>query len=258
MGARIKELLAQGKVVRVFMLGQLCSPKLVEMIGLYGGWDAVWFDIEHVGLSIPAIEECSRAARATGLDSFVRLAATDYATVMRPLEAGAGGVMAAQVRSADEAKNVVTWAKFHPEGLRGVNGSGVDGRYGMLPVADYFQKANADTLVAIQIEHKDAVDDVERIAAVPGVDVLFIGPADLSQSLGLTGDWDHPRLWQAFGRVAEAAKRHGIHWAILPPSPPYARRCVEMGCRLLSVGLDVWAFRKGLQAFETDYGGYAG
>src|SRR5262245_22212889 len=117
MGARIKELLAQGKVVRVFMLGQLCSPKLVEMVGLHGGWDAVWFDLEHVGLTTADVEECARAARVTGLDSFVRLAATDYATVMRPLEAGAGGVMAAQVRSAEETKNVVTWAKFHPLGL---------------------------------------------------------------------------------------------------------------------------------------------
>lgn len=258
MGARIKELLAQGKVVRVFMLGQLCHPKLVEMIGLHGGWDAVWFDLEHVGLTTTDVEECARAARATGLDSFVRLAATDYAAVMRPLEAGAGGIMAAQVRSAEEAKNVVTWAKFHPLGLRGVNGSGVDGRYGMTPAADYFRKANAETLVAIQIEHADAVTDVDRIAAVPGVDLLFIGPADLSQSMGIPGEWEHPRVWQAYERVAEAAARHGIHWAILPLNPSYAERCVQLGCAMLSVGLDVWAVTKGLKAFQSDYGGYFG
>ena len=258
MGARIKELLAQGKVVRVFMLGQLCDPKVVEMIGLHGGWDAVWFDMEHVGLTTADVEECSRAARATGLDTFVRLAPTDYASVMRPLEAGAGGVMAAQVRSAVQARDVITWSKFHPQGLRGVNGTGADGRYGLIPAAEYFRRANAETFVAIQIEHAAAVEDVEQIAAVPDVDVLFIGPADLSQSMGLAGQWDHPRLWEAFGRVADAAKRNGIHWAILPPNPAYAQRCVEMGCRMLSLGIDTVAVLRGLKAYQAEYGGYFG
>src|SRR5205085_9252893 len=130
--------------------------KLVEIIGFEGGFDAVWLDQEHAGISTQQIEEAARAARGVGLDSFVRLAATDYATVMRPLEAGAGGVMAAQVRSAREAADVVRWAKFHPQRLRGVNGTGVDGRYGTLSSADYMHRANVDTLVAIQIEHADA------------------------------------------------------------------------------------------------------
>src|SRR4029077_8948919 len=92
---------------------------------------------DHAGISIAQIEEAARAARGVGLDSFVRLTATDYATVMRPLEAGAGGIMAAQVRSAREAADVVRWAKFHPQGLRGVNGSGVDGRYSTLKPLEY-------------------------------------------------------------------------------------------------------------------------
>src|SRR5436305_14229084 len=103
MGKRLKELLAQGKLVRVFGIGQLCHPKIVEIVGQHGGYDAVWLDQEHVGLTIPQIEEAARAARGVGLDSFVRLYATDYATVMRPLEAGAGGIMAAQGGSAREA-----------------------------------------------------------------------------------------------------------------------------------------------------------
>src|SRR5213594_4119849 len=157
MGARLRELLKQGKLVRVFGVGQLCYPKIIEIIGFHGGYDAVWLDQEHAGISIAQIEDAARAARGVGLDSFVRLTATDYATVMRPLEAGAGGVMAAQVRSAPQAEEIVRWAKFHPEGLRGVNGGGVDGRYGTMPPAEYFKKANADTFIAIQIEHVEAV-----------------------------------------------------------------------------------------------------
>src|SRR5438105_13030651 len=102
MGRRLQELLAQNKLTRVFALGQLCDPKLIEILGMEGGYDAVWLDNEHAGLTIAQIENAARAARGVGLESFVRLAATDYASVMRPLEAGAGGVMAAQVRSARE------------------------------------------------------------------------------------------------------------------------------------------------------------
>src|SRR5207245_3681368 len=137
MGAKLKELLKSGKLVKAFCLGQLCHPKLVELIGLQGGFDAVWFDQEHVGLTLQQIEHACRAARLAGIDSFVRLAPTDYATVMRPLEAGAGGVMAAQVRSARQAEDVVRWSLFHPAGLRGYNGTGVDGRYGTLAPAEY-------------------------------------------------------------------------------------------------------------------------
>jgi 2-keto-3-deoxy-L-rhamnonate aldolase RhmA len=140
-------------------------------------------------------------------------------------------------------------------GLRGYNGTGVDGRYGTLAPAEYMRRANAETFVAIQIEHADAVEDVERIAALKGVDLLFVGPADLSQSLGLPGEWEHPRLWQAIERVARAAREHGIHWAILPISPVWAKRCVELGCLMLSVGIDVWAFQRGLRAFQSEYEG---
>ena len=253
MGGRLKELLANGKLVRVFCLGHLCDPKMVEIIGLHRGYDAVWLDQEHCALTLEQIQQAARAARGSGLDSFVRLAPTDYATVMRPLEAGAGGIMAAQVRSARQTEQILQWAKFHPRGLRGINNSGIDGAYGTIPFADYLRQANAETFVAIQIEHVDALEEVDAIAAVKDVDVLFVGPADLSQSMGLPGEWNHPKLWSALERVAQAANNHGIHWAILPPDPRYARRCVDLGCRMLSLGLDVWAMQKGLKAFQQEY-----
>src|SRR6516164_4290018 len=166
MSARLKSLLQQDKLVRVFCLGQLCSPKLLELIGMHGGYDAVWLDQEHGSLTLDQVEQATGAARACGLETFVRLAPTDYATVMRPLEAGAGGIMAAQVRSARQTEDVVRWSLFHPAGLRGYNGTGVDGRYGTLKPAEYMSRCNAETFVASQIEHDDAVADVERIAAL--------------------------------------------------------------------------------------------
>jgi 4-hydroxy-2-oxoheptanedioate aldolase len=253
MGAHLKALLKQDRVVRVFLLGQLCSPKLAEMVAWQGGFDAVWLDHEHAGLCTAQIEEAARAARGAGLDSFVRLVATDYAAVMRPLEAGAGGIMAAMVRSARQAEEIVTWARFHPRGLRGVNGSGVDGRYGRLSGADYFRQANEETVVGVQIECAEALEEVEKIAAVPDLDFLFVGPADLSQSLGIPCQWEHPRLWQAIERVARASQTHRVPWAILPLGAAHARRCVEMGCRMLSIGVDSWTFTRGLKAVQDDY-----
>lgn len=256
MGRGLKEALSQNRLVRVFGLGQLCDPKFVEIIGFEGGFDAVWLDQEHAGISMAQVEHAARAARGVGLDSFVRLAPTDYATVMRPLEAGAGGIMAAQVRGVQQAQDVMRWSKFHPLGLRGVNGSGVDGRYASLPMRQYMEQANAETFVAIQIEHVDAVHEVEQIAALPGVDVLFIGPADLGQSMGLVGDWNHPRIWEAIERVARAAAAHGVHWAILPPNAPFAERCVSLGCKMLSLGLDTWTIQRGLRAFKKEFEPY--
>jgi 2-keto-3-deoxy-L-rhamnonate aldolase RhmA len=254
MGALLKKMLKEDRVIKAFCLGQLCHPKLVEMVVWHGGFDAIWLDHEHAGLSTAQIEDAARAARGCGLDSFVRLNATDYATVMRALEAGAGGIMASMVKSAGQAEEIVTWAKFHPRGLRGVNGSGADGRFGTLPFADYFRQANAESIVGIQIEHIDAVNDVEQIAAIADIDFLFLGPADLSQSMGIPGQWEHPQLWQAIERVARACRERRLPWGTLPLSPAHAHRTVEMGCRLLALGFDVWTFNLGLQTFTAGYG----
>jgi 2-dehydro-3-deoxyglucarate aldolase/4-hydroxy-2-oxoheptanedioate aldolase len=253
MANRLKELLRQGEEVRVFCLGQLCHPKILELVALQGGYDGIWLDQEHGGLTIEQVEQATRAARASGVETFVRLAPTDYASVMRPLEAGAGGIMAAQVRHSTQAEEVVRWVKFHPRGLRGINNTGIDGRYGKTPLADYLRQANENTFIAIQIENAEAVENVEQIAAVKDVDVLFVGPADLSQSMGLPGQWDHPLHWQALERVARAAQDQGIAWAILPASLAHARRCRDLGCRMFSLGIDVWVVARGIKAFQAEY-----
>ena len=241
------------RLVTVAYLGQFGSPKMVEIIGLGGGYDAVWLDQEHTSITLSDVEHCCRAAKLCRLDCFVRLAPTDYAAVMRPLEAGANGVMAAQIRSAHETENFVRWAKFHPRGIRGANGTGVDGEYGRLPVTEYMQRQNEETFVAVQIENVDALEEVEQIAQVSDLDLMFIGPVDLSQSMGVPGQWDHPQMWEAIERVAQAARANGIHWAILPASISIARRCVDMGCRMLSIGLDVSAVRRGWESYREEY-----
>ncbi|MFQ3591902.1 MAG: aldolase/citrate lyase family protein, partial [Gemmataceae bacterium] len=216
MPGHLQAALRAGRLTKVFALGQFCSPKLVELVAYLGGYDGIWLDQEHVGMTIPQIEDACRAARAARLDTFVRMPATDYAAVMRVLEAGAGGVMASMVRSVREAHDLIRWAKFHPRGERGVNGTGVDGRYGLMSSLDYLAQANETTLLSVQIEHIDALNVIEEIAALEDLDFLFVGPADLSQSLGIPCQWEHPELWRAIERVAAACRTAKRPWAILP------------------------------------------
>jgi 2-keto-3-deoxy-L-rhamnonate aldolase RhmA len=251
---RLKERLKEPNgIVTFFGLGQFISPKWVELVGLHGGYDAVWLDHEHAGISTAQIEQAALAARAVGLDSFVRLYCTDYATIMRPLEAGAGGIMAAQVRSAQEVEQIVKCAKFYPRGCRGMGATGVDADYGALPAPTYLTRANAESFIAIQIEHYDAIHAIDEIAAVADVDLFFIGPFDLAQSYGLPGQVDHPQIMEAVERVARAAAWNQKPWGILPKDAAHARRCVELGCRCMLLGFDAWVLNAGMSAFSRRF-----
>src|ERR1700744_4172388 len=171
----IKDKLSQGEPVRLFGVGQLIGPKLIEIVGLHGGFDGLWLDFEHAGFTMKDVELATLAADAYGLDHFVRLPATDYATIMRSLEAGANGVMVSMVRSPEEAEQAVRWAKFHPRGERGMNGGNRDGKFGLTPIADYARQANERTFVGIQVETAGAIASVAEIARVPDVDLVFVG-----------------------------------------------------------------------------------
>jgi len=249
----LRSLIRAPKPVIAAAIGQFCTPKFVELMAMSGRYNALWLDQEHVGLTTPQIEDACRAARVHRVPTFVRLPATDYASVMRPLEAGADGVMASMVRSVQEAKNLVHWAKFHPQGGRGVNGTGVDGNFGTYPGDKYFQVANERTFLAVQIEHIDALNVVEQIAAIPHIDLLFIGPADLSQSMGLLNQWEHPDMWKAIARVSKAAEAAGTQWGILPRDAEYAKKCLDLGCKLLSIGMDSPIIQKGLKSYWDDW-----
>ena len=254
--ARLKQLLAEGRTVRLFGIGQLIAPKLVEIVGEHGGFDGLWLDAEHAGFGIREVELATMAARAYGMDHFVRLPATDYAAIMRVLEAGAGGVMVSMVHSAAEAERAVRWAKFHPRGERGLNGGNRDGRFGLMPLPEYVARANAETFIGIQIETAGAIDAVEQIAAVPDVDLLFVGPADISQVLGIPGDFENPRCLEVIARIADACRRAGKPWGIVPRGPDYAARMAALGCRMFVLGFDIHAFHAGIRAAKERYAAF--
>lgn len=248
MTRRFKELLAKNELCRIFCTGRLISPVFIDLFGLGGGFDGFWIDQEHVGLTWREIELFTLAARANQLDQFVRMAPTNYAQVTQSLEAGAGGVMAAQIRSAAQAEEFVTWAKFAPRGMRGMNTSGRDADYTHRTQAEFAERANREHFVAIQIETLGALAEVDQIAAIDGVDLLFVGPADLSQSLGVLGQTTHAKVWEAIDAVAAACRKRGKHWGVVPADPAFAERAYDNGCRMISLCTDILAVRRGIDA----------
>lgn len=254
--ATFKQIFAAGRVAKVFSLARIIHPVMVDLFGLAGGYDGFWIDQEHGGLTYEQVLLASVCARANGMDTFVRMAPSNYAQVTQNLEAGAGGALAARIESAAQAEEFVRWAKFAPRGLRGMNTGGRDAHYTHKTQAQFALDANREQLVGIQIETVGALADVEAIAAIDGVDLLFLGPSDLSQALGHLGQLSHPEVWEAVGRIARACRAHGKHWGTVPADPEYADRCVAQGCQLLIIGGDVVSTRRGIAAVQQAYAQY--
>jgi len=251
-----QDLLASDRPVRVFSVSRMIHPVIFDLFGMAGGFDGLWLDQEHGGMTAEQIQIASASARANGLGLFVRMAPTGYAQVTQNLEAGADGVMAARIESAAEAERFVTWCKFAPRGDRGLNSSGFDARYTYTPLAQYVADANRDNFVAIQIETLGALEEVDQIAAIDGVDLLFVGPADMSQALGQIGEVNHEKVWEAIDRVAVACSRYGKPWGTVPAGPDYAARCLDKGCRMLTLANETLAMRRGVDALKDGYAAF--
>jgi 2-dehydro-3-deoxyglucarate aldolase/4-hydroxy-2-oxoheptanedioate aldolase len=190
------------------------------------------------------------------MDHFVRLPATDYATVMRPLEAGAGGVMFSMVRSPADAEQAVRWAKFWPRGERGLNGGNRDGRFGLTPLAEYTAQANAETFIGVQIETAGALASLKDIAAIPDVDLLFVGPSDLSQVLGVTGDFENRKCLDAIENLARVCADAGKPWGVFSRGPEYSTRMQNWGCQLFVLGADLHVAHAGIRSLKERYASF--
>ncbi len=128
-----------------------------------------------------------------------------------------------------------------------MNGGNRDGRYGLTPLPEYVAKANAETFVGLQIETKGAIDAVAELAALPDVDLLFVGPADISQVLGVPGDFENPRCLEIIERIASACRDAGKPWGIVPRGPEYAQRMVGWGCQMFVLAFDIHIVHAGVR-----------
>ncbi len=251
--SRVLSKLRRNEVVSMATLWAVPHWKIVEMMGLTG-FDCLWLEYEHSSFSREQMSQMILAARATDLDVMVRVPRGPYNEVIKPLEAGATGLLWPHCTGAADAHEFVRMARFAPLGWRGMGGS-VDNRYGSVPLADYVAHANTEIFLAVMIERKEAVEEADAIAAIDGLDILYIGPSDLSQSYGVLGQTDHPLIVAAAERVASACGKHGKHWGI--SSRPHAR-WHALGSRLFVVGDEMntlmHGFRRMLEEFEAEVG----
>ena len=249
---RVLAKLRAGKAALVTTVTPYASPKLTEMLGLLD-FDCVWIDMEHQDYSYDQLFDMALGCRASGIDAMARIRKGDYWTYSRPFEAGANGIMVPHCRSGAEAEQIVRYARFAPLGMRGIDGVEASADYGLAPTAEYMAHANRETFVCVQIEDREAVDDVEAIAAVEGVDILFVGPADLSQSYGIPLQTQAPVMRAAVERVAEAAARHGKWWGLPVGSAEAAQGYYEMGARFLACGAAIIILQQGWRRIREDF-----
>ena len=248
------------KILKKLRSGQLAScvkinladPRVTEIASMCG-IDCLWLDMEHVPSDWSVIENQIRSAKVYDVDTLVRVARGSYSDYIRPLEIDATGIMVPHVMSLKDAKQVVWQTRFHPLGRRPIDGGNVDGAYCMIDYPEYIKTANEQRFVIVQIEDPEPLDELEEIAKLEGIDMLFFGPGDFSQGIGCPGQWDNPLIEQTRKRIAEVANANGKVAATVG-SPANIGKLIDMGYRFISMGADVVAltayFRQMVAEFQ--------
>jgi 2-keto-3-deoxy-L-rhamnonate aldolase RhmA len=240
---RVKQLLKEGKPA----LGTWVTighPEVAEILSRQG-FDWMLFDTEHSPLSIETIETLIQAMGASETVPLIRVAWNDPVMIKRALDIGSYGVVIPWVNSREDAVNAVKACRYPPEGIRGV-GPRRAADYGERAI-EYFERADKELLVVVQIETQKSIDSAEEIFSVPGIDAFLIGPADLSASLGIFGQWNHPRLEEAIQRVVRAAREAGIACGIVPLDLEDAKKRLKEGFQFISLGGDITYLIAGAQ-----------
>lgn len=214
--------------------------------------DCVWLDREHVASDLSVIGNQIRAAKIHDVDALVRVPRGSYSDLIHPLEMDAAGIMVPHVIGLEDARRVAWQTRFHPIGHRPIDGGNADGAYCMVSPDDYVRQANEQWFVIVQIEAPEPMDELDEIAQVEGIDMLFFGPADFSHGIGTLGDMAHPRVVDAKRRIAETARCHG-KFAGTVASPETLAETLALGYQFVSVAADVIAlsntFRQASEAF---------
>jgi 4-hydroxy-2-oxoheptanedioate aldolase len=236
----VKDKLARGEVV-ASMTVRLVRGIEIARLAKTAGFDTIYIDMEHSSFSLDLTGQICMSAMEIGIAPFVRVPANTPEYISRVLDGGALGVIAPHIRSADEARAVVRAAKFPPFGERGVSAGLPHLHFRSFPPAEAYAAMNAATMVIVQFESAAAIDRADEIFAVEGVDMVLIGVNDLMADLGIPGEYEHPKVRDAYARAIAAAKTHGKHVGVggLSTRPKLAAEFVAMGARYVSTGTDL-------------------
>ena len=239
MAQKLRNKLAEGKpVIGPFM--KTLDPAFVEAAG-FSGFDYAILDMEHGPVCTENLGNLLRAAYVASIAPIVRVPGISEESIGKALDLGACGIQVPQVSSAGQAREAVRLAKFYPAGERGVCRYVRAAGYSSIPRAKYFSESN-QALVILQLEGTSALEALDEILLVQGVDVLFVGPYDLSQSLGVPGQVDHPLVVAAVSKIAAKATAAGIAVGTFVDDDKAAARWIAAGIRYISYSVDVGIF----------------
>lgn len=249
---QLKASLATGRDV-FGLINSLPLPLMTEMIG-YAGFDFVILDLEHVGVNPQTLENMIRAAECAGTTTLVRVPHSAPDVILRVLDAGAQGIVVPHVRNRTEAELAVASTRYHPLGTRGIAGGRTTG-FGTLPLPAYLERANRELMVVVMIEDKEGVEAIDDIVAVPGVDMVLEGAIDLSQSLAVPADAQHPSVQAAVARIAQSCRARGVPFCAIPRASGQREHWRAQGVHAFLLGDDrATAFR----AMKQMLAGYRG
>ena len=236
----VKEKLKRDEVV-ASMTVRLVRTIEIARIARTAGFDSLYVDLEHSSFSLETCGQICMAAVEAGIAPFVRVPANTPDYIARVLEGGALGIIAPNVRSADEANAVVRAAKFSPLGERSNAGGLPHLHFRSFPAPEAYAALNDATMVIVQFESAAALDKTEEIVAVDGVDLVLVGLNDMLADWGIPGQYDHPRVREAYAGTIAACRRHGKHCGVggLSTRPDLVAEFVRMGARYVSTGTDL-------------------
>jgi 2-dehydro-3-deoxyglucarate aldolase/4-hydroxy-2-oxoheptanedioate aldolase len=230
--------------VGIFIV-EFISPGIGEICKL-AGCDFAVLDLEHSGFTYETVKTVVKYMHAADLPLIVRVPSREYHDISRALDVGADGVMLPMVSTIEEARRIVQSAKYYPQGMRGVAMGLAHDRYRISPLTDAFRANNQRTILALQIENVSGVDAADEIAALDGVDMLWVGHLDLSVSLGIPGEFEHPKFTAAIERVNQACRKHGKSMARVAASVAQSVELYQAGFDVQTYGSDVAVLRIGL------------
>jgi 2-keto-3-deoxy-L-rhamnonate aldolase RhmA len=243
---RFQQVRAEGQVPVGHMLLEFGTRGIAHILK-ETSVDFVVVDMEHSGFSVAQVADVLTWFKLTDIAPFVRVPQVQYHFIARSLDAGALGIMAPNIRSTAEAWALVDAAKYAPLGRRGVGIGTANTDFKRVDHEEFLAYANQNTTIICQIESQEGLDDLEGIASTPGVDVLWVGHFDLSHSLGIAGQFEHPRFLDALKRVVEVSRRHGLGAAIQPGGLAQVQQWLEMGFNVISYSADAFLFISALR-----------
>ena len=228
-------------------VGEFATPGIGHMLAS-AQCDFVFFDMEHSGFSIESLKQAVRYFEAADVAMIVRTPSKDYDMVARICDAGAQGLMAPMIKDAAEAATVVSYMKYPPVGKRGIALGAAHDNYlpGGIAVQDRLAQGNARTTFFALIETREGAENVDAIAATPGVDCLWVGHFDLSASLGIAGQFEHPDYLAALAKIIEAAKVHGLSLGRLVSSPDEGLADLRKGFDFCCLATDTGLYQRAL------------